>query len=334
MDPLSQGLLGGILAGAFSKKKKLKIAITCGVIGGLAPDLDILIKSSYDPLLSIDFHRQFSHSIFFSPIGGFLVALLLFIFFKKKSSFKQIYFFSFLGYFSHGILDACTSYGTVLFWPFSDFRVGLNIISIIDPLYTGILIIFFLISIFHNSILTIRIGLFFSIILLSFNFYKYQQVKDYVKTIAKDRGHKIERILLNPTIGNNFLWRSVYKHKDDYFIDAIYFPLFGKSKLRRGSSVKVINKETIFPKLPKNSTQRNDIRRFAYFSQDFIYLHPDFNNVIADLRYGTLPYDNKSLWGIEIKENEPNNHVKFKNIRNFNDEIYKEFWEMLKGNFN
>ena len=96
----------------------------------------------------------------------------------------------------------------------------------------------------------------------------------------------------------------------------------------------MIDKETIFPKLPKNSTQRNDIRRFAYFSQDFIYLHPDFSNVIADLRYGTLPYDNKSLWGIEIKENEPNNHVKFKNIRNFNDEIYKEFWEMLKGNFN
>ena len=46
MDPLSQGLLGGILAGAFSKKKSLKLAVTCGVIGGLAPDLDILIKSS------------------------------------------------------------------------------------------------------------------------------------------------------------------------------------------------------------------------------------------------------------------------------------------------
>ena len=68
MDPLSQGLLGGVLAGAFSKKKHLKIAVTCGVIGGLAPDLDILIKSSHDPLLSIDFHRQFSHSIFFHQL--------------------------------------------------------------------------------------------------------------------------------------------------------------------------------------------------------------------------------------------------------------------------
>ena len=80
MDPLSQGLLGGILAGAFSKKKHLKIAVTCGVIGGLAPDLDILIKSSYDPLLSIDFHRQFSHSIFFFTNWWFL-SIVTFIYF-------------------------------------------------------------------------------------------------------------------------------------------------------------------------------------------------------------------------------------------------------------
>ena len=57
-------------------------------------------------------------------------------------SFKQIYLFSFLGYFSHGLLDACTSYGTVLFWPLSNQRVGLNIISIIDPLFTGVILIF------------------------------------------------------------------------------------------------------------------------------------------------------------------------------------------------
>ena len=61
-------------------------------------------------------------------------------------------------------------------------------------------------------------------------------------------------------------------------------------------------------------------------------LHPDYNNLIADLRYGTLPYDDKSLWGIEIDYNEPDNHVSFKSIRNFNDKVYNEFWNMLKGN--
>ena len=54
--------------------------------------------------------------------------------------------------------------------------------------------------------------------------------------------------------------------------------------------------------------------------------------MIADLRYGMLPYDDKSLWGIEINEKEPNKHVFFKNIRNFDDKVYDKFWDMLKGN--
>ena len=334
MDPVSQGLLGGSLAGAFCKKTRLKTAIFCGFIGGLAPDLDILIKSSSDPLLSIDYHRHFSHSLFFSPIGGLFVSLILLLILRKKLSFKQIYFFSFLGYFSHGLLDACTSYGTVLFWPFSDFRVGLNIISIIDPVFTGIIFIFLLISVARNSLLTIRIGLFLCIFHLSFNFIKYQQVKEYVKNIAAEREHKVERLFLNPTIGNNFLWRSVYQYEKQYFIDAIYFPFFGMPKYKEGSKVNVIDKETVFAKLQKNSIQRIDILRFAYFSQNYIYLHPDYDNLIADLRYGTLPHDDKSLWGIEINYNDPNNHVFFRNIRNFNDKVYDEFWEMLKGNLN
>jgi inner membrane protein len=332
MDPVSQGLLGSSLAGVFSKRKTLKKALFCGFIGGISPDLDIFIKSSTDPLLSIDYHRHFSHSIFFSPIGGFFVSLILFLLFKNKLSFKQIYLFSFLGFFSHGLLDACTSYGTILFWPFSDFRVGLNIISIIDPIFTTILLICFLTSLILNSLLTIRVGLTLCFVHLTFNFIKFEQVKSYAKTIAKERNHQIEKLLLNPTIGNNILWRSVYKHGDQYFVDAIYFPLFGVPKFKQGSKVKVINKDTVFPMLPENSIQRNDIKRFAYFSQDYIYLHPDYDNVIADLRYGMLPYDDKSLWGIEINEKEPNKHVYFKNIRNFDDKVYDKFWDMLKGN--
>ena len=34
------------------------------------------------------------------------------------------------------------------------------------------------------------------------------------KIVAKKNGHKIERILLNPTIGNIILWRTVYQSED------------------------------------------------------------------------------------------------------------------------
>ena len=40
--------------------------------------------------------------------------------------------------------------------------------------------------------------------------------------IAANRGHKIERILLNSTIANNILWRSVHQFGDNYYVDAVY----------------------------------------------------------------------------------------------------------------
>ena len=80
MDPCTQGLLGSVLSASFAKKKQLKIAIISGGIGGIAPDLDILINSSNDPLLFIEYHRHFTHSVFFAPFGGMIVTLFLYVF--------------------------------------------------------------------------------------------------------------------------------------------------------------------------------------------------------------------------------------------------------------
>ena len=76
---------------------------------------------------------------------------------------------------------------------------------------------------------------------------------------------------------------------------------------------------------------RQDIRRFSYFSQDYIFLHPDIDNVIADLRYGKLPYDYNSLWGIKVDPKNKNQHAKFISLRNFKKQDYEDFWNLLKG---
>ena len=68
MDPVTQGVLGASLASVISNKKNLKIAAFCGLVGGLVPDLDILIRSEEDSLLSIEYHRHFTHSLFFVPL--------------------------------------------------------------------------------------------------------------------------------------------------------------------------------------------------------------------------------------------------------------------------
>ena len=67
MDPLSQGTVGAAFAQSAANKNNIfKIGII-GFIAGLAPGLDVFIQSSNDPILSLEYHRQFSHSLFFIP---------------------------------------------------------------------------------------------------------------------------------------------------------------------------------------------------------------------------------------------------------------------------
>ena len=79
MDPISQGTVGVAFAqSSASKNNILKISLI-GLIAGLAPDADVVIKSSTDPILFLEYHRQFSHSLFI-PFGALIVAILFFFF--------------------------------------------------------------------------------------------------------------------------------------------------------------------------------------------------------------------------------------------------------------
>ena len=138
MAPLSQGIVGSVAAQQKSSKEKILLITIIGFLSGMAPDLDVFIRSSHDPLLAIEFHRQFTHSLIFIPFGGFICGTFFYHVLTKRRgmSIKETYLYCTLAYASHGILDACTSYGTQLFWPFTNDRVAWNMISIIDPLFT------------------------------------------------------------------------------------------------------------------------------------------------------------------------------------------------------
>ena len=126
MDPLSQAVLGGTAAQLKAEPQQLKQAALLGAISGMAADLDIFIRSNTDPLLSLEYHRHFTHSLAFIPIGGVLCAIFFYLIFRKRwqLSLKQSLWWCILGYGTHALLDACTSYGTRLYWPFSDQRVA------------------------------------------------------------------------------------------------------------------------------------------------------------------------------------------------------------------
>lgn len=66
MDPVSQGTVGAAFAQSSANKGNIVKVGFIGFLAGLAPDLDVLIRSESDPILFLEYHRQFTHSLFYS----------------------------------------------------------------------------------------------------------------------------------------------------------------------------------------------------------------------------------------------------------------------------
>jgi len=330
LDPLTQGVLGAALPQSISNKKSLGVIGIVGFLSGLAPDLDILIRSESDPILFLEFHRQFTHSLIFIPFGGLICALVLHFLISKrfKIRFKDTWIYSTLGYATHGLLDACTSYGTLLFWPFSQTRIAWNNISIIDPLFTLPLLILIVIAGLKQKRIFAVIAILWAVFYLSLGVYQKNEAIKVSKTIAKSRGHDASRINVKPSIGNILLWKSIYETQDKFYIDAVR--LGWSPKIFNGESIDKINIQSAFPWLMLESQQAKDIKRFNWFSNGYIAINPKNKNQIIDIRYSELPNEIGGLWGIEIsKEKGNNNHVEYITNRTMSKTRFKIFKEML-----
>ena len=329
MDPLSQGTVGAAFAQSIANKNNIFKIGFIGFLAGLTPDLDVLIKSSTDPILSLEYHRQFTHSLFFIPFGSLIFAILIFPLVKSSLSLKTVYFASLLGYSTHGLLDACTSYGTQLFWPFSNERVSWNNISIVDPLFTIPLLIFLGIAIKTKKKIFSFFGIGWIIFYLSIGFVQYERALSAAIELASKRGHSAERLTLKPSFGNLILWKSIYKYKETFYVDAIRTAQ--SSTWCLGETIRVFDYKYHLPDLDKESQQKKDIERFRWFSQDYLGYDKE-KKIVTDVRYSMIPNQIAPMWGLTIDEQrDVNDHATWWTSRNLDHSQFDLFIDMLKG---
>jgi inner membrane protein len=187
---------------------------------------------------------------------------------------------------THSLLDAFTSYGTQLFYPFSDWRVAFNVIAIVDPIYT----LPFLGSLILAARLArdnpfraklVRFGLIWStayLVLCSFN-------KIYIDRIFEQSfvsaGIKPVRYSTSPAIFSNILWQGVVESDTAFYLGT--YSLFDTNP-RVVDFTKVVKSESDLE--PKDSSL--DILR--WFSNGYYSLHPlpDGKYRFSDLRYGGI----------------------------------------------
>jgi len=329
MDPVSQGAVGAVFAQSAAKKENIILIGFIGFLAGLAPDLDVLIRSEDDPILFLEYHRQFSHSLFFIPIGSFFVALFIFPFVRSLISLRMVYIASFLGYATHGLLDACTSYGTQLLWPFSDQRVTWNNISIVDPIFTVPIVILLAMAITKPKRIFSFIAIGWIIFYLSLGFIQYERTLSAAMDLANSRGHNAERMTLKPSFGNLILWKSIYQHEETYYVDAIR--TVHSSTWCLGESIEMFDYQYHLPSLDKDSQQAKDIERFRWFSQDYLG-YDDKNSLVTDIRYSMIPNQIAPMWGLVIDtEQSIDDHATWWTSRSLDQSQLDLFKEMLSG---
>ena len=329
MDPISQATFGGIFSQAFSSKKKIVAASMVGIIAGLSPDLDIFIRSGEDPLFRLEYHRQFTHSLIFIPFGALIVTVFTRLIFFKSLSFFENYIFAILGYATHGFLDACTSYGTQLMWPFSNERYAWNNISIIDPLLTIPILFFLILTIFYKKKFFSIISILWIFIYLGFGIFQNSEAKKSAIKLAESRNHDFKKLTVKPSFGNLFLWKVIYLHEDNYFVDAIN--LLGENKFCLGMTIPKLDLEKHYKDLDTKNKQFEDIKRFQWFSQGYLG-YDKIKDIITDVRYSAVPNEVDGLWGIKIiKDPSYLGHVKWVENRSDYKERWGRFSKMLFG---
>jgi len=338
MDSLTQIVLGAACGEAVLGKKIGNRALLFGAIGGTIPDLDVFVGSwlynnEIDAML---FHRGFMHSILFSVFSAFLLGWIVFKLYNSKkrlntTTIKDWTLLFFWSLFTHPILDCFTPYGTQLFAPFSNYRVALNNIAVVDPIYTLPFLICMIILMFFNRKskgrqLWLRLGLGISSAYMLFTFGNKYYMDSVFKESLIAKGVNYKRYYAQPTIFNNVLWYGVAETDSTYHVG--YYSLLDKK-----------DQFSDFKELPKvralSSNKFNRVKDLAWFSNDYysIYKIGDNKYQYNDLRYPLADEkSNSSVFKFLLYEE--NNQINMKpferNEDNISDAI-NALWERMKG---
>jgi inner membrane protein len=331
LDSLTQIVLGAAVGEAILGKKIGNKAIFYGAIAGTIPDLDVLASNFTDTVTALEIHRGFTHSILFSllfaPIFGFIVSK-----FEKYKSFKGWTLLFFLGFVTHPILDAHTTWGTQLFWPFEN-RLAFKNIFVIDPLYTIPFLVFLILVMFqkkesykrrsyNNTGLIISSSyLVITLILKSISY------KHFTKQL--DKQHIVyNEIATKPTPLNTILWTANVATKEAFLIG--HYSLFDKSTVE-------------FSSYPKNHYLLGDLihhpktKRMITISKGW-YTINKIDDVLYfnDLRFGTLslqPNAENFVFKYKIEVDSDGNPVFTEVPKDKNDAkaLLSELWIRIKG---
>ncbi len=332
MDSLTQIVLGAAVGEVVLGRKVGNKAILYGAIGGTIPDLDVMASHFTDTVTALSVHRGFTHSIAFSvlfaPVFGWLVSRYERL--KDVKAWSWLFFWAFI---THPLLDAFTTWGTQLFWPF-DLRLAFKTIFVIDPLYTLPFFVCLILAMTQNRASNRRqfynkLGLLLSssylVLTLLLKWMSFSQFESSLQS----QGITYSQLSTRPSPANTMLWSANVEIDNAYLLANYSF-----------FDTKPITFES-YPKnhhLLENLSDNDQVRRMIEISQGwYIINQKDGKLYFNDLRFGLMslqPHAQDFVFSYEIVTDDLNN-VKFVEVpkdRRDAKKLLGELWSRIKGN--
>ncbi len=302
MDTITHGLVGAVTAQAVFSSKLGRKATLCGLVTGVLPDADSLLRNAADPLFRMEYHRHFTHALVFVPLAGLLAMLPFLLTAWGRRQWKTVYFACTLAYAMHAPLDIVTSYGTLFLWPFSSERLKVDWMPIIDPLFSIPLLLFVIWSCVRKSARIAVVGICVGLVYISLGAVQESRGLRMQREIAASRGHAVERGRVLPTLGNLVVWRSIYIADGQIHADALRLWMPGRTSFVPGEAVPLLSRLPKDPGMPPVLQERlaREFDRFSWFADGYVARSPQDPSVIADMRYTEEPQGVRPLWGIRL----------------------------------
>jgi inner membrane protein len=216
LDSISQIALGAGVGELVLGRKIGNKAQALGAIAGTVPDLDVFLKYivTLTPDEELLIHRSYSHAAFTHVFMALPFAWLTYVLFKRRIPFIRFYLLWFLGFLTHALLDCCTTYGTQFWLPFSRALVGLNNISVVDPMYTIPFLIILVICLFLPKAGKQRRVFAWLAIIFSTSYIGYATLNKFsadkvFKTALAEKNISYKQFTTSPTLFTSFLWNMV-----------------------------------------------------------------------------------------------------------------------------
>ena len=208
MDPLTHAVSGVALARALPKHPPPRLHVM--LLAGLAmlPDADYILRLISDSVY-LQYHRGVTHSLLMLPLWVWLIHSLL----RNTRPTIPAWLIAVVIAMHIG-LDVITSFGTMILAPFSDWRAALDLIFIIDPLFTACFLLPLLLArLFPRQARPLALAsLLLSAGYLGMTAWAHQQAVSQAKTARPDaRTHAALPLPFSP-----FHWQIIAGYRDHY----------------------------------------------------------------------------------------------------------------------